>query len=262
MRVVVVTAVVGPLLILTACTTRTTPSAVTATTPGPTPTTARPTPTTARPTPTTAPPTTAPPTPTAASLGTTRALPAFAWSQRRVTAADLPHSWRPGCPVAPSALRALTLRFYGFDGRSHDGVLVVAASSVTDVVAVFRQLYAGRFPIRRMVPVDAYGGSDDRSVAADNTAGFNCRRAVTTGPASWSMHAYGLAIDVNPVENPYIEGGRVIPPAGSAYLGRSRVRPGMAVRGTTVVAAFARRGWKWGGTWSDPDYQHFSSNGR
>ncbi|MDQ1727814.1 MAG: hypothetical protein QOK14_1859, partial [Frankiaceae bacterium] len=79
---------------------------------------------------------------------------------------------------------------------------------------------------------------------------------------SWSMHAYGLAIDINPVENPYIEGGRVIPPAGSAFVNRSRVRPGMALRGTTVVAAFATRGWKWGGTWSSPDYQHFSTNGR
>ncbi|MDQ1724322.1 MAG: hypothetical protein QOG52_1350 [Frankiaceae bacterium] len=196
-----------------------------------------------------------------AKVGTS-GLTAFTWSQRRVTAADLPHSWRRGCPVAPSALRALTLRFYGFDGHSHLGVLVVAASSVTNVVAVFRQLYAQRFPVRRMIPVDAYGGSDDRSVAADNTAGFNCRKAVTTGPASWSMHAYGLAIDIDPVENPYIEGGRVIPPAGSAFVNRSRVRPGMARPGSTVVSAFARRGWKWGGTWSDPDYQHFSTNGR
>jgi hypothetical protein len=202
------------------------------------------------------------PSTTVTSAASSGVLPAFAWSQRRVSAADLPHTWRVGCPVGPSALRAVTLRFYGFDGRAHDGVLVVAASASTGVVAVFRQLYAERFPIRRMVPVDAYGGSDDRSVAADNTAGFNCRKAVTTGPASWSMHAYGLAIDVNPVENPYIEGGRVIPPAGSAFVNRSRVRPGMATAGKTVVAAFAARGWRWGGRWSAPDYQHFSTNGR
>jgi hypothetical protein len=261
MRTVVRT-IVAPFLIMTACTAAPTDAADTSSG-HPSPAAASlavPTVTSARPTVATAPAVTSTPRVTAAAAS--RALPAFTWSQRRVTAANLPHSWRRGCPVAPSALRALTLRFYGFDGRSHDGVLVVAASSVTDVVAVFRKLYAERFPIRRMIPVDAYGGSDDRSVAADNTAGFNCRKAVTTGPASWSMHAYGLAIDINPVENPYIEGGRVIPPAGSAFVNRSRVRPGMALRGTTVVAAFATRGWKWGGTWSSPDYQHFSTNGR
>ena len=188
-------------------------------------------------------------------------LTPFNWSQRRVAAADLPHSWRPGCPVAPAALRELTLRFYGFDHHSHLGRLVVATSAVPRVVAVFRQLYVMRFPIRRMIAVDAYGGSDDRSVAADNTAGFNCRAAVAPGKPSWSRHAYGLAIDVNPVENPYLEGKLVIPPAGAAFRNRAAMRPGMAITGRTVVAAFARHGWRWGGTWSYPDYQHFSDNG-
>ena len=199
-----------------------------------------------------------------AIVSTSRAsgLTPFNWSQRTVVAADLPHSWRPGCPVAPAALRELTLRFYGFDSHSHVGHIVVATSAVPRVVAVFRQLYAMRFPIRRMLVVDAYGGSDDRSVAADNTAGFNCRAAVAPGKPSWSRHAYGLAIDVNPVENPYLEGKLVIPPAGTAYRNRGAVRPGMAIAGRTVVAAFARQGWRWGGTWGFPDYQHFSDNGR
>jgi hypothetical protein len=191
------------------------------------------------------------------------AIPPYVAVVERVTAHDLPYSWRPGCPVPPSQLRRVRLRYVGFDGRSHVGQLVVNERVVPEVIDVFRELYAARFPIRRMRPVDAYRGDDDRSAAADNTSAFNCRKAVTTGPASWSMHAYGEAIDVDDVENPYLEGGRVIPPAGSTFLDRTRVRPGMAVAGGVLVRAFARVGWGWGGRWAgSPDYQHFSVNGR
>jgi hypothetical protein len=110
-----------------------------------------------------------------------------------------------------------------------------------------------------MRPIDAFGGSDDRSMAADNTSAFNCRYAVTTGARRWSMHAYGLAVDVNPVENPYLEGGRVRPARGRRYLDRAHVRPGMAVAGGALVSAFASVGWKWGARFGD--YQHFSSTG-
>ncbi|TML52642.1 MAG: M15 family metallopeptidase [Actinobacteria bacterium] len=103
---------------------------------------------------------------------------------------------------------------------------------------------------------------DERSLEHDNTTGFNCRYAVAPGPKRWSVHAYGLAIDVDPVENPYVEGGRVHPRAGRAFLDRSHVRPGMAVWGGTLVRAFAAVGWRWGGRWtSAPDYQHFSRTG-
>jgi hypothetical protein len=188
--------------------------------------------------------------------------PPFAHSVSPVTRAQLPHSWRSGCPVAPSALRRVRLSYWGFDGQVHTGALVVNESAVRDVVVVFRRLYGARFPLRRMRPIDAYGGNDERSLAADNTAGFNCRYAVGPGPRRWSTHAYGLAIDVNPVENPYVEGGRVHPRAGRAYLDRSRFRPGMAVRGRVLVRAFTAVGWLWGGRWrGTPDYQHFSSTG-
>ncbi|MBV9660675.1 MAG: M15 family metallopeptidase, partial [Acidimicrobiales bacterium] len=123
-------------------------------------------------------------------------------------------------------------------------------------------LYRERFPINQMVPVDAFGGSDDAAAAADDTSGFNCRYAVAPGPPSWSVHAYGEAIDVNDVQNPYIDGSTVIPPAGAAYENRADVRPGMAVAGGPLVEAFASVGWQWGGRWSPgPDYQHFSSTG-
>jgi D-alanyl-D-alanine carboxypeptidase len=190
------------------------------------------------------------------------ALPQFAAHVERVTRADLRYSWRPGCPVPPSQLRRVRLTFRGFDGRAHTGSIVVAARAVPAVEAVFRRLYAARFPIRRMRPIDAYGGSDPRSMAADNTSGFNCRYAVAAGPKRWSVHAYGQAIDVNPVENPYIEGGRVRPAAGKRFLDRRRVRPGMAYVGGTLVRAFAAAGWQWGGRWAGtPDWQHFSASG-
>ncbi|HWM54006.1 MAG TPA: M15 family metallopeptidase, partial [Solirubrobacterales bacterium] len=131
-----------------------------------------------------------------------------------------------------------------------------------EMVDVFRALYRARFPIRRLVPVDAYGASDFRSIEADNTSAFNCRY-VAGQPGVWSEHAYGRAIDVNPIENPYVTGsGYVSPPAGAPYARRSRHRPGMIHHGGPVVAAFAAAGWEWGGNWASPkDYQHFSAAG-
>jgi D-alanyl-D-alanine carboxypeptidase len=179
-----------------------------------------------------------------------------------VTARELGGSWRPGCPVGPADLRLVRLSYWGFDGRPHVGGLVVNRVVTRDVIRVFGRLYAERFPIRRMRPIAAYGGSDPRSMAADNTSAFNCRYAVAPGPKQWSVHAYGEAIDVNTVENPYVEGGRVLPAAGRSYLDRSRHRPGMAVAGGQLVAAFASVGWQWGGRWTgSPDYQHFSATG-
>lgn len=179
-----------------------------------------------------------------------------------MTATQLAGSWRPGCPVAPAQLRLLRLAYWDFSGARRLGSLVVRDRIAGEVVGVFRRLYAARFPIRRLEPVDAFGGSDRRSMAADNTSGFNCRPVVAPGLRRWSAHAYGEAIDVNPRENPYLEGGRVLPPAGRAYLDRGRPRRGMAVEGGVLVRAFAAAGWTWGGRWSgSPDYQHFSAGG-
>ena len=186
--------------------------------------------------------------------------PPFTHSVSPVTRADLPYSWRPGCPVGPAQLRRVRMSYWGFDRRPHTGTLIVHASAVSDVTRVFRRLYTARFPIRRMRSVDVYGGNDDRSMAADNTSAFNCR--FVSGTSRWSMHSYGTAIDVNPVENPYVTGGRVSPPAGRAYVDRSRVRRGMAVEGGVLVRAFSAVGWQWGGRWrGTPDYQHFSTTG-
>lgn len=191
-----------------------------------------------------------------------QSFPPFIGTATRVTAATVPYTWHPGCPVGPSLLRLLHLSYVGFDGHAYVGTMVVNETVVADVIKVFSILYANRFPIHSMEPEDVFHGSDPASMAADNTSGFNCRYAVAPGPPQWSVHAYGEAIDVNPVQNPYLEGGKVQPAAGAAYLDRGVVRPGMAEIGGVLNEAFASVGWYWGGRWAaSPDYQHFSSTG-
>src|SRR5213079_1296460 len=119
--------------------------------------------------------------------------------------------------------RLVRLRYWGFDEAAHMGTIVVNREVVQAVVQVFAKLYRVRFPLRRMQPVDAFRGSDPASMAADNTSAFNCRYAVAPGAKRWSVHAYGEAIDVNPVENPYLEGGKVRPPAGAPFVDRAHV---------------------------------------
>jgi hypothetical protein len=200
-------------------------------------------------------------TPTSTTTSTTT-VPAFSSSVSSVTAAQLGGTWHVGCPVDPGQLRDLQLSYWGFDNQSHLGTIVVNASVVDQIIEVFSRLYGARFPIEEMVPEDAYGGDDNAAAAADDTSGFNCRDAVAPGPPQWSMHAYGEAIDVNDVQNPYIAGTTIIPQAGAAYVSRSDVRPGMAEPGGALVDAFTAIGWGWGGTWVGTiDYQHFSING-
>ena len=170
-------------------------------------------------------------------------------------------SWHRGCPVALGRLRYLRIAYHGFDGERHVGEMIANRSAVTPLRSAFAALYRSGFQLRRMRLVDDYGGSDYASIEADNTSAFNCRRA--TGQSRWSEHAYGLAVDVNPIENPYVSNGRTVHRASRPYLRRSRHRRGMAFAGGALVRAFERAGWGWGGNWSDPaDYQHFSANGR
>lgn len=170
-------------------------------------------------------------------------------------------SWRKGCPVSLRGLRLLKLSHWGFDGRPRTGQLVVHRDVARELVSAFRELYAARFPIRRMRLIDAYGGSDFQSIEADNTSAFNCR--YVDGTTRWSEHAYGRAIDVNPIENPYVSGGRTSHRASVPYVNRARRRPGMAYEGGALVRVFDRIGWSWGGRWqSVSDYQHFSASGR
>ena len=170
-------------------------------------------------------------------------------------------SWRPGCPVALRDLRLLSFSHWSFDRRVKAGRLVVHEDVARPVLSAFEQLYAERFLIRKVVPVDAYGASDFRSIEADNTSAFNCR--FVDGTRRWSEHAYGRAIDINPIENPYVSGESTSHRASIPYLDRGRRRPGMAHEGETLVRAFDAIGWGWGGRWTSvKDYQHFSASGR
>jgi hypothetical protein len=189
------------------------------------------------------------------------AAPRFAATIAPAPRDRMTSSWRRGCPVSLDDLRLLTLTHWGFDRTVHRGELVVHEEHVREVRRVFRILFKVRFPIERMELVDVYGGNDDRSMAANNTSAFNCRRV--EGSTSWSEHAYGRAIDINPIQNPFVQDGRVSPPAGARYLGRSRRAKGLIRADDRVVRAFASIGWGWGGYWtSSKDYQHFSATGR
>jgi poly-gamma-glutamate synthesis protein (capsule biosynthesis protein) len=202
----------------------------------------------------------------AGPTGRTEALPAFSSKVRRIGPAlrtRMRSSHDPDtCPVPLTDLRLLRLSHVGFDGRAHAGAMVVHADVATDVVGVFTALYRARFPIRRMRLVDAYGGDDNRSMAANNTSGYNCRRVA--GQDTFSDHAYGRAVDINPVQNPYVLGDEVLPPAGRRFVNADRTpgaaaAPGVIREGGVVTRAFARLGWSWGGDWTDPDFQHFSA---
>lgn len=171
-------------------------------------------------------------------------------------------SWRPGCPVPLADLRLVSITHVGFDGATRPGELVVHASVADDVVGVFRALFDARFPIEQIRLVDEFGGDDDRSMAANNTSGFNCRQA--TGSTRWSEHAYGKAIDINPVQNPYVtRSGAILPPSGAAFVDRDPGSQGLITADGPVVRAFDAIRWGWGGRWSSgKDYQHFSASGR
>ena len=174
--------------------------------------------------------------------------------------------WHPGCPVMPYRLRVLTVRYYGFDHRTHLGQIVVNEKVTTQLATVFGKLYAMRFPIREMSFAAMYGPHPNQN--GDVTASFECRDAVPSpcnGNAkgmNWSMHAYGEAVDVDPRENPYVGCGMTRDKTARSYMKRSDVRPGMVTR-AIYDRTFATVGWGWGGLWtgSTKDYMHFSTNG-
>ncbi len=169
-------------------------------------------------------------------------------------------SWVPECPVAVAELSYLTMSHFGFDQRFHTGEMIVNASVAEQVVEIFRRLHEARFPIEQMRvitkdEIDAHPTGD-----WNDTTSFVCRPAV--GSDSWSQHAYGAAIDINPFHNPYYKGDLVLPELASAYVDRDDVRVGMIFEGDVATQGFAEIGWGWGGHWSSlKDWMHFSLSG-
>jgi hypothetical protein len=175
--------------------------------------------------------------------------------------------WHRGCPVGLSDLRVLGVPYWGFDGRRHRGHLIVNRTATAPLTRVFRKLYGLHFPIRHLDIRSVYGPASGRPRDGDWSGSFECRQAVPspctggTGTGTWSMHAYGLAVDINPVENPYVGCGMSRDPAARRYRRRTPHRRGMVTR--RAIAAFASVGWGWGGGWTGntKDYMHFSSTG-
>lgn len=175
-------------------------------------------------------------------------------------------TWHAGCPVPIAGLRLLHFNYWGFDGEIKRGPMVVNASVAGDVLWVFRQLFDAKFPLKRVALAKEYKPKhEDPSRHRSVTASFNCRPVITTdGPqAMLSQHSYGLAVDVNPLQNPEVAtNGYVRDRAAKIYRDRSQDLPGMIHAGDVVVRAFAAIGWKWGGDWTSmKDYMHFSETG-
>jgi hypothetical protein len=193
---------------------------------------------------------------------TPKPRPKFAAKISHVSRDQVTYSWRASCPVSYKNLRMITMTHWGFDKQVHTGRLIVNESAAEDLVSVFHKLYDQHYPIKRMEPVDKYKGDDYRSIDADNTSAFNCRPA--TGSSNWSQHAYGLALDLNPLENPWVNAdGTNAHRNADKYVKRPLHKPGVINANDHVVKAFAKIGWGWGGDWSGAkDYQHFSSTGR
>jgi hypothetical protein len=173
--------------------------------------------------------------------------------------------WHAGCPVALSGLRVLTVPHWDFNGNVQTGELIVNRNAAAPLAKVFRQLYQLHFPIRHMQYENMYGPKRSQPTDRDVTGSFECRKAVPSpcgsGTGNWSQHAYGLAVDINPIENPYTGCGRTRERGSIPYLNRSKIRRGMVT--PAVVRAFRSIGWGWGGSWagSTQDYMHFSSTG-
>jgi hypothetical protein len=187
------------------------------------------------------------------------AVPASAdASVHTVTATDLGATWRPGCPVGPEQLRRVDVTYLGFDNQPHRGALVVHKDLAAEVITIFERLYELRFPVEKIRDLNSYPSAEDElSMEDDNTSAFNCRGI--PGSSRWSLHAYGRAIDINPLLNPSIDSAGTLEPKNAAvYLDRKRIDPGLLHSGDDAVRAFTDRGWTWGGNWKSPvDYQHF-----
>lgn len=167
------------------------------------------------------------------------------------------YSWHPGCPVAIENLRLVKIPYWGFDEHYHLGELVVNEKVANDIALIFTQLAHDHFLIRSIKRIEAFHGDDQASMKVDNSSAFNCR-AITGQQQKFSLHSYGLAVDINTVENPYVKGNIIEPEEGKDYLNRNIMRPGMISHEMPVYHYFIDKGWYWGGDFHElKDYQHF-----
>ena len=202
---------------------------------------------------------------------TTAVRTRFAGRNIRPLPADLQRAmrgetWRLGCPVPLTELALLRFNHWSFDGAVERGPMVVHRSVARDVLRVFATLFEVGFPIREVALAERFRPNADPNTRRSVTAAFNCRPVVTPdGPGdTFSQHAFGLAVDVNSLQNPYVRAdGYVRNRFARPYVDRALELPGMIHDDDAVVRAFAAIGWTWGGDWDGgKDYMHFSLTGR
>lgn len=166
-------------------------------------------------------------------------------------------SYKENDNVKIEDLAYLSVTHWGFDDKEHTGELIVNMKVAEEVIEIFRELYEAKFPIEKIGLIDEYDANDDLSMSDNNTSAF-CYREITGSSGKLSNHSYGIAIDINPAQNPYVKNNTVLPEIGKEYLDRENIRKGMIVEGDACYNAFKSRGWTWGGEWQSlKDYQHF-----
>ncbi|TCO79433.1 M15 family metallopeptidase [Marinisporobacter balticus] len=169
-------------------------------------------------------------------------------------------SWKKGAPATLESLAYVKVSYFGFDDKIHQGELIVHKEIAQEVTGIFKELYAAKFPIEKIKLIDEYGANDDLSMADNNTSSF-CFREVEGSDGKLSKHSFGIAIDINPVQNPYIRKKKISPSEGEPYRDRLDIKKGMIVKDDVCYKAFKSRGWIWGGEWKTmKDYQHFQKN--
>lgn len=166
------------------------------------------------------------------------------------------YSWHQGCPVAISDLRYLQVPYWGVDQRQHHGAIIVHQKVAMELDRLFERFYQGHIVFESIKPIDVYQGNDHRSMSHNNTSAFNCR-AMTGATQTFSKHALGMAIDINPRWNPYQKGSLTLPANAMSY-DAEHCHLYQNCQQSLLVRWFKEAGWTWGGDWhSLKDFQHF-----
>ncbi len=158
-------------------------------------------------------------------------------------------------PINFDELSYLTLSYYDFDGNTHVGEMIVNKEVASEVVDIFKEIYEKKYPIDKIKLIDEYNAVDELSMNDNNSSSFCYRTIKNTNIVS--NHGKGLAVDINPIQNPHVVGDNISPENGSNFKDRTNIKQGMIIEGDDLYNAFIKRGWTWGGHWKNPDYQHF-----
>ena len=167
------------------------------------------------------------------------------------------NTWKKNCPVNLKDLRYLKIEYLGFDNKSHIGELIVHKNVAKEVSKIFKKLKAIKYPIYQMKLASYYKGNDKISMKNNNTSAFNCR-LMTGSKIKWSKHSYGKAIDINPIQNPYIKKNKVLPKEGTKYINLNRKHftsqsndKAIIIKNDKIIKIFKNYGWIWGGNWTN-----------